>query len=72
MTTTLNYLLVSFSLVTQSGPTVYKPIDRSTPGFPGYHQLPELAQNHVHEVGDAIQPSHSLSSLAIAIARKIS
>ena len=34
----------------------------STPGFPVHHQLPELAQTHVHWVGDAIQPSHSLSS----------
>ena len=32
------------------------------PGFPVYHQLPELAQTHVHRVGDAIQPSHSLLS----------
>ena len=34
----------------------------STPGFPVHHQLPNLAQNHVHRVGDAIQPSHPLSS----------
>ena len=34
----------------------------STPGFPVHHQLPELAQSHVHQVGDAIQPSHPLSS----------
>ena len=33
----------------------------STPGFPVHHQLPELAQTHVHRVSDAIQPSHSLS-----------
>ena len=32
------------------------------PGFPVIHQLPELAQTHVHRVGDAIQPSHPLSS----------
>ena len=37
-------------------------MDCSTPGFPVHHQLPELAQSHVHRVGDAIQPSHSLSS----------
>ena len=37
-------------------------MDCSTPGFPVYHQLPELTQTHVHRVGDAIQPSHSLSS----------
>ena len=38
------------------------PMDCSTPGFPVHHQLPELAQTHVHWVGDAIQPSHPLSS----------
>ena len=32
------------------------------PGFPVHHQLPELAQTHVHQVSDAIQPSHPLSS----------
>ena len=39
------------------------PMDCSTPGFPVLHQLLELAQTHVHRVGDAIQPSHPLSSL---------
>ena len=38
------------------------PMDCSTPGFPVHHQLSELAQTHVHWVGDAIQPSHPLSS----------
>ena len=38
------------------------PIDCSTPGFTVHHQLPELAQSHVHRVGDAIQPSHPPSS----------
>ena len=38
------------------------PVDRSTPGFPVHHQLPEPTQTHVHWVGDAIQPSHPLSS----------
>ena len=37
-------------------------MDCSTPGFPVHHQLPELAQTHVHRVSDAIQPSHPLSS----------
>ena len=37
-------------------------MDCSTPGFPPYHQLPELVQTHVYWVGDAIQPSHTLSS----------
>ena len=37
-------------------------MDCSTPGFPVHHQLPELAQTHVHRVSDAIQPSHPLLS----------
>ena len=37
-------------------------MDCSTPGFPVHHQIPELAQTHVHRVGDVIQPSHPLSS----------
>ena len=40
------------------------PMHCSTPGFPVHHQLPDLAQTHVHRVGDAIQPSHPLSSLS--------
>ena len=40
------------------------PMDCSTPGFPVHHQLPELAQIHVHRVSDAIKPPHSLSSLS--------
>ena len=39
-----------------------RPMNRSTPGLPVYHQLPEFTQTHVHWVGDAIQPSHPLSS----------
>ena len=49
------------SSVAQSCPTVCNPIDCSTPGFPVHHQLPELAQTHVHRVGDTIQSSHTLS-----------
>ena len=37
-------------------------MNRSTPGLPVYHQLPEFTQTHVHRVSDAIQPSHPLSS----------
>ena len=37
-------------------------MDRSTPGFPVHHKLPDLAQTHVHRVSDAIQPSHPLLS----------
>ena len=53
----------SLSSVTQSCPTLCEPMDCSAPGFPVHHQLPELAQTHVHRVSDAIQPSHTLSSL---------
>ena len=48
--------------VAQSCPTLYDPLDCSTPGLPVPHHLPELAQTHVHWVGDAIQPSHPLLS----------
>ena len=51
-----------FSSVAQSCLTLCDPMDYSTPGFPVHHQLPELAQTHVHWVGNAIQPSHPLSS----------
>ena len=50
------------SSITQSYPTLCDPMDCSTPGLPVYHQLPELTQTHVHQVSDAIQPSHPLSS----------
>ena len=53
---------VQFSSVTQSCPTLCDPMNRSTPGLPVHHQLPESTQTHVHWVGDAIQPSHPLSS----------
>ena len=50
-----------FSSVAQSCPTLCDPMNCSTPGLPVHHQLLELAQTHVR-VGDAIQPSHPLSS----------
>ena len=53
---------VQFGSVPQSCLALFDPMDYSTPGFPVHHQLPELAQTHVHWVGDAIQPSHPLSS----------
>ena len=53
---------LSFSSVAQSCPTLCDPMDCSMPSFPVHHQLLELAQTHVHWVGDAIQPSHPLSS----------
>ena len=48
--------------VTQSCPTLCDPMNRSMPGLPGHHQLPEFTQTHVHWVSDAIQPSHPLLS----------
>ena len=54
--------MYQFSSVAQSCPTVCDPMNRSTPGLPVHHQLPEFTQTHVHRVGDAIQPSHPLSS----------
>ena len=53
---------VQFSSVAQSCPTLCDPINRSTPGLPVHHQLLEFTQTHVHRVGDAIQPSHPLST----------
>ena len=55
-------LSVQFSSVAQSCPTLCNPMNRSTPGLPVHHQLPEFTQIHVHQVSDAIQPSHPLSS----------
>ena len=51
-----------FSSVAQPCLTFCNPMDCSTPGFPVHHQFPELAQTHVHQVSDAMQPSHPLSS----------
>ena len=53
---------VQFNSVAQSCPTVYDPMNRSTPGLSVHHQFPEFTQTHVHRVSDAIQPSHPLSS----------
>ena len=49
-----------FSSVAQSCPTLCDPMNRSTPGLPVHHQLPEFTQTQVHRVSDAIQPSHPL------------
>ena len=59
-----NVLLISvpFSSLPQSCLTLYDPMDCSTPGLPVQKQLPEFMQTNVHRVGDAIQPSHPLSS----------
>ena len=55
-------LYSQFSSVAQLCPALWDPVDCSTPGFLVHHQLPEPPQTHVHRVGDAIQPSHPLSS----------
>ena len=55
-------LLMSVSSVAQSHSTLCNPMDCSMPGFPVYHQLPELSQTYVHRVSDAIQQSHLLLS----------
>ena len=55
-------LSFQFSSVAQSYLTLGDTMDSSTPDFPVYHQLLELAQTHVHLVSDAIQPSHPLLS----------
>ena len=52
----------SVSSVAQSCPTLCNPMNCSMPGLPVHHQLLEFTQTHVHQVGDAIQPSHPLSS----------
>ena len=53
---------VQFSSVAQSCLTLSDPMNRSTPGLPVHHQLPEFTQTHVYQVSDAIQPSHPRSS----------
>ena len=61
----LNFLYkysVQLSSVTQSCPTLCDPMNHSTPGLLVHGQLPEITQTHVHWVGDAIRPSHPLSS----------
>ena len=55
-------LYIQFSSVAQSFLTLCNPMDCSTPGLPVHHQLLDLAQTHVHWVGDAIQPSCPLWS----------
>ena len=56
--------LVPVSSVTQLCLTLCGPMDSTMPGFPVHQQVPELTQTYVHRVGDAIQPSHPLSSPA--------
>ena len=58
----MQYVSVQFSSVAQLCPTLCNPMNCSMPGLPVHQQLPEFTQTHVHQVGDAIQPSHPLSS----------
>ena len=60
-------LYSQFSSVPQSCLILCNPITHSTPGLPVHHQLPESTQTHVHQVGDAIQPSHPLLSLLLLL-----
>ena len=62
LTTSTSIFWYQFSSVTQSCPTLCNPMNHSTPGLPVHYQLPESTQTQVHRVGDAIQPSHPLSS----------
>ena len=55
-------VIVQFSSVAQSCRTLRNPMNRSMPGLPVHHHLPEFTQTHVHRVRDAIQPSHPRSS----------
>ena len=55
---------IQFSSVSQSCPTLWDPMNRSTSALPVHHQLPEFTKTHIHRVSDAIQPSHPLSSLS--------
>ena len=56
------FIFFTFSSVAQSCPILCDPMDCSTPGLPVHHQILEFTQTHVHQIGDAIQPSEPLSS----------
>ena len=60
--------LVQLRSVAQSCLTPCNPMNRSTPGLPVHHQLPEFTQTHIYQVGDAIQPAHPLSSPSPSVA----
>ena len=62
MTNLAQFSSVQFSSVAQSCPILCDPMNPSMPGLPVHHQLPESTQTHVHQLGNAIQPSHHLSS----------
>ena len=58
----IQFSSAQFSSAAQPCLTLCNPMNRSTPGLPVHHQLPEFTQTHVHRVSDTIQPSHPLSS----------
>ena len=58
---------IQFNSVAHSCPTLCDPMNHSRPGLPVHHQLLESTHTHVHRVGDAIQPSHPLSSPSPAL-----
>ena len=58
----LNIKRHQFSSVAQLCPTLCDPLNPSTPDLPAHHHLPKFTQTHIHQVGDAIQTSHPLSS----------
>ena len=61
------FLFSPFSSVTQTCPILCDPMNCNKPGFPVHHQLLELTQTHVHQVSDAIQLSHPLSSPSLPV-----
>ena len=63
----IQLIFSQFSSVTQSCLTLCDLRDYSTPGLPVHYQLPELAQTHVHRIGDAIQPSHPRCPLLLLL-----
>ena len=62
LTFNVEFKIIQFSSVTQLCPTLCDPMNRSTPGLPVHHQLPEFTQTHAYRVSNAIQPSHPQSS----------
>ena len=58
---------VQFSSVTQSCPTLWDPMNRSMPGLPVHHNIPEFTQTHVLRVRDTIQPSHPRSPPSLPV-----
>ena len=66
-----SHIIIEFSSVAQSCSTPCDPMNCSTPGLPVHHQLLESTQTTVHWVGDAIQPSHPLSSPLLLLVQSL-